>query len=35
MHYHKNNDDYKRILMSFIDIGDDVHGLTGEENDGD
>ena len=35
MYYYENNDDYKFILMWFIDIGDEVHGLTGEENDGD
>ena len=35
MYHHEDNDDYKFILMQFIDIGDEVHGLTGEENDGD
>ena len=35
MYYHENKDDYKFILMWFIDIGDEVHGLTGEENDTD
>ena len=35
MYYDENNDDYKFILMWFIDLGDEVHGLTGEENDGD
>ena len=35
MYYHENNDDYKFILMWFIDLGDEVHGVTGEEHDGD
>ena len=35
MYYHKNNDDYKFILMWFIDIVDEMHGSTGDENDGD
>ena len=35
MYYHENNDDYKLILMWFIDIGHEVHSLTGEENDCD
>ena len=35
MYYHENNDDYKFILMWFIDIGDEVHGSTGKEHDGD
>ena len=35
MYYHENNDDYKFILMCFIDIADEVHGLTSEENDSD
>ena len=35
MYYHEINDDYKFILMWFLDIADEVHGLTGEENDGD
>ena len=32
---HENNDDYKFILMWFIDIADEVHDLTHEQNDGD
>ena len=35
MNYNENNDDYKFILMWFIDLGDEVHGLTGVENDSD
>ena len=35
MYYHENNNDYKFILMWFIDIGDYVHGSTGTEHDGD
>ena len=35
MYYHENDDDYKFILMWFIDIGDAVHGATSEEHDGD
>ena len=35
MYYHENHDDHKFLLMWFIDIGDAVHSLTGEENDGD
>ena len=35
MYYHENNDNYKFILMWFINIGDEVHGSTAEENDGD
>ena len=32
---HENNDDYKFVLMWFIDIADEVHDLTHEQNDGD
>ena len=28
MYYHENNNDYKFILMWFIDISDEVHGST-------
>ena len=35
MHYHENNDDYKFNLMWFVDLGDEVHGVTSEEYDGD
>ena len=35
MYYHKNNDDYEFILMWFIDLGDEGHGVTSEEHDGD
>ena len=35
MYNHENNDDYKVILMWFIDIDDEVHDLTDEQNDGD
>ena len=35
MYYQENNDCSKFILMWFIDIGDEVHGLRREENDGD
>ena len=35
MYYHENNDVYKFALVWFIDIGDEVHGSTGEEHDGD
>ena len=35
MYYHENNNDYEFILMWFIDNGDDVHGSTDAEHDGD
>ena len=35
MYYHENNNDYKFILMCFINNGDDVHGSTDAEHDGD
>ena len=34
MYYHENNNDYKLILMWFIDVSDNVHGLTDGETDG-
>ena len=35
MYHHENNDDYKFILMGFIDIDDEIHDLTDEQNDSD
>ena len=35
MYHHEHNDDYKFILMWFLDISDEVHNLTHEQNDGD
>ena len=35
MYYHENNNDYKLILMWFIDFSDDIHGSTDGEQDGD
>ena len=35
MYYHENNDDYKFISMWFVDLDDEVHGVTSEEHDGD
>ena len=35
MYNHEKNDDYKVILMWFIDIDDAVYDLTDEQNDGD
>ena len=35
MYHHEHNDDYKFIVMWFIDIADEVHDLTHEQNDGD
>ena len=35
MYNHENNDDYKFILMWLIDIDDEVHNLTDEQNDSD
>ena len=34
MYYHENNDNYKLILMWFIDISDNMHGSTDGEEDG-
>ena len=35
MYHHEHNDDYKFILMWFLDIADEVHDLTHEQNNGD
>ena len=35
MYHHEHNDDYKFILMLFIDVADEGHDLTHEQNDGD
>ena len=35
MYYHENDDDYRFILMWFIDLCDAVHGVTSVEDDGD
>ena len=35
MYYHEHHDDYKFIVMWFIDIADEVHDLTCAQNDGD
>ena len=35
MYHYEHNDDYKFMLMWFIDIADEVHDLTHEQNDGD
>ena len=35
MYYYENHDDYKFILMWFIDLDDEVYGLTSAEHDGD
>ena len=35
MYCHEHNDDYKFSLMWFLDITDEVHNLTHEENGGD
>ena len=35
MYYHENDDDYRLILIQFIDLGDAVHGASSVENDGD
>ena len=35
MYHHEHNEDYKFILMWFLDITDDVHKLMHEQNDGD
>ena len=35
MYHHEHNDDYKFILMWFLDITDEVHNLTHEQHDGD
>ena len=35
MYYHENHNDYKLILMWFIDISDDVHGSTDGKQDAD
>ena len=35
MYYHEHHDDYKFIVMWFLDIADDVHGVICAMNDGD
>ena len=35
MYYHKHHDDYKFIVMWFLDIADDVHDVICAKNDGD
>ena len=35
MYNDENNDDYKVLLMWFLDIIDTVYGLRDEQNDGD
>ena len=35
MYHHEHYDDYKFILMWFLDIGDEVHGVTSAEYDSD
>ena len=35
MYYHENNDDYKFILMWFIDVHGEVHGVISTEHDRD
>ena len=33
MYHYEHNDDYKFMLMWFIDIADEVHDLTHDRND--
>ena len=35
MYYHEHQDDYKFIVMWFLDIADDIHDVICAKNDGD
>ena len=35
MYHHQHHDDYKFVVMWFLDIADEVHDLTCAQNDGD
>ena len=35
MHYLEHHDDYKFIVMWFLDIADDIHDVICAKNDGD
>ena len=35
MYHHEHHDDYKFVVMWFLDIADEVHDLSCEQNDSD